>query len=161
VSTEGYTIEPAPLDSIVSIWRDRWGIPVMSLERSYAPSDVEGLALRGPGGALVGLVTWAQEGEAAELVTLDALMSNLGFGSRLLREAEQQLCAQGARRLWMITSNDNLKAFSFYVRRGFRLVRVHLDAMDRVRRQKPDTPDVSIDGVPLRDLWELEKPLQA
>lgn len=161
MSDEIYTLEEAPLDAIHSIWRDRWGSPIVSLERSYTPQDVEGLALRGSGGALVGLVTWAQQDDAAELVSLDALMSNLGFGSRLLREVERRLAARGVARLWLITTNDNLRSLSFFGKRGFRLVRLHLDAMERVRRLKPDIPEVSIDGLPIRDVWELEKPLAA
>lgn len=40
----------------------------------------------------------------------------------------------------LVTTNDNPRALSFYVRRDYRLVRVHLDAMHRVLRAKPQVP---------------------
>jgi hypothetical protein len=52
------------------------------------------------------------------------------------------------------------RALSFYLRRGYRLVRVHLDAMDRVRRAKPQAPLTGNHRIPLRDMWELERGLK-
>ena len=37
----------------------------------------------------------------------------------------------GCRRLWLITTNDNLRALGFYQRRGLTLVAVHAGALDR------------------------------
>ena len=59
----------------------------------------------------------------------------------------------------VVTTNDNARALAFYIAHGFRLVRLHLDAMDRVRRAKPQVPATGRDGVPLRDMWELRKEL--
>ncbi len=39
------------------------------------------------------------------------------------------------------------------------LVRLHLDAMDGVRRAKPQVPLIGDDGIPLRDMWKLEREL--
>ena len=63
------------------------------------------------------------------------------------------------RTLRVVTTNDNPRALSFYLRRGYRLLRLHLDAMDRVRALKPRVPLTGIDGSPLRDMWEMEKEL--
>ena len=63
----------------------------------------------------------------------------------------------GARRLWLITTNDNVDALRFYQRRGFRLVRVHAGAVDRSRAAlKPGIPEAGDHGIPLRDELELE-----
>ncbi len=45
------------------------------------------------------------------------------------------------------------------MRRGYRLVRLHLDAMDRVRQAKPQVRLIGDEGIPLRDMWELEREL--
>ncbi len=45
------------------------------------------------------------------------------------------------------------------MRRGYRLVCLHLDVMDRVRRAKPQVPVIGDDGLPLRDMWVLEREL--
>lgn len=126
--------------------------------REYLPADVEGLVWR-EAGAVLGLVTWALEGERAEIVSLDALQPGRRIGGRLMEAAEAELRRRGVRTLRVITTNDNPRALSFYVRRGYRLVRLHPDAMERVRRIKPNVPLTGRDGVPLRDMWELEKEL--
>ena len=43
--------------------------------------------------------------------------------------------------------------------RRYRLVRLHLDAMDRVRQAKPQVPLTGNHGIALRDMWELEREL--
>ena len=70
-------------------------------------------------------------------------------------------CAAGCRRLWLITTNDNLAALRFYQRRGFELVAVHRRAVAAARRLKPEIPLVGAHGIPIRDEIELEMALQA
>lgn len=151
-------ILPASTELIESIWR-RWGLPIVSTERTYLPGDVAGLYLEGGADGLCGLVTWAVQESMAEVVSLDAFEPGRGFGARLLGAAEAILKSSGVERVFLITTNDNLDALRFYLRQGYRLVRIHPDAMDRVRKIKPSVPENGKGGVPLRDMWELEKPL--
>ena len=65
----------------------------------------------------------------------------------------------GVRRVWLVTTNDNFRAATLYARRGYRLIRVHLNGMDAVRRVKPGVPDTGFGGLPIRDIWEFEKSL--
>jgi len=76
-----------------------------------------------------------------------------------MEAAEAELRRRGVRTLRVVTTNDNPRALSFYVRRGYRLVRLHPDAMDRVRWLKPRVPLTGADGIPLRDMWELQREL--
>jgi ribosomal protein S18 acetylase RimI-like enzyme len=64
--------------------------------------------------------------------------------------------AQGAQRLWLITTNDNTHALGFYQRRGFILVGVHIDAIAESRRLKQEIPEFGSDGVPIRDEMEMQ-----
>jgi hypothetical protein len=73
--------------------------------------------------------------------------------------AEDELRKRGVKTAVLATTNDNARALNFYIKRGYRLVRVHFDAMDRVRALKPGVPMSGRDGVPLQDMWELEKEL--
>ncbi len=152
-------LEPATTAIITRIWEEHWGLPIVSVRREYLPPDVEGLVWRGARGEPEGLVTWAIEGERAEIVSLNAFGQGRRIGWRLMGAAEAGLARRGVRRLTVVTTNDNPRALAFYVRRGYRLVRLHLDAMDRVRAVKPQVPAVGNDGIPLRDMWELEKEL--
>jgi DNA-3-methyladenine glycosylase I len=107
-------------------------------------------------GEPVGLATYRAEGEACELVSLDSLEENTGVGTALLEAVRRRAENLRCRRLWLVTTNDNLRALGFYQRRDFVLVAVHRNAMDAVRRLKPTVPAVGLNGIPLRDELELE-----
>ena len=62
----------------------------------------------------------------------------------------------GARRLWLITTNHNTVALRFYQRLGFDLIALHRDGVTRARAElKPEIP-LEVDGIPLRHELELE-----
>ncbi len=138
--------------------RDSWGLPVVSPARQYMPEDIDGgLVWLDGAGEPRGLIAWAIDGTQAEIVTMDAFIQGAHIGGRLLDAAEADLAANGVHTITIATTNDNLRALAFYARRGYRLIRLHLDAMDRVRAMKPGVPATGNDGIPLRDMWELEK----
>ena len=85
----------------------------------------------------VGMATFALADRACELVTLDAFERGRGVGSALLAAVVAAARGDGASRLWLITTNDNLDALRFYQRRGFRLGAVNRGAVDAARRLKP------------------------
>ncbi len=107
-------------------------------------------------GVFVGLATYRLDSDACELVTLDATEPRLGVGSALLTNVAERAWAHGARRLWLVTSNDNLDALRFYQRRGLRIVAVHRGAVDHARRLKPSIPHHGEYGIPIHDELELE-----
>jgi ribosomal protein S18 acetylase RimI-like enzyme len=106
---------------------------------------------------IVGLATFhfADDGEC-ELVTLDALRQQRGIGSALLTSVAEEAARRGCRRLWLITTNDNLDAIRFYQRRGMRLITVHPGAVDEARRIKPSIPLIGNHGIPIHDELEFE-----
>jgi ribosomal protein S18 acetylase RimI-like enzyme len=107
-------------------------------------------------GERVGVLTYRVEGDECEIVTLNSLSEGKGVGSALIDAASSVAHRAGCRRLWLITTNDNVSVLRFYQKRGFVLVAIHRNAMDEVRRLKPGTPLVGLDGIPLRDEIELE-----
>jgi DNA-3-methyladenine glycosylase I len=74
----------------------------------------------------------------------------------LLAAIRQLAQTNGCRRLWLITTNDNLPALRFYQKRGFHLVAVYPDAVTEARRLKPEIPVLGLEDIPLRDELELE-----
>jgi GNAT superfamily N-acetyltransferase len=150
-----------PLDAaeVEREWESSWGNPVVSVDREYTPADVVGRAWVSDEGEVRGIVTWSADGDRAEIVTVEARAPGQHIGGRLIDGAEAQLKDLGVRRVRVVTTNDNLRAQAFYARRGYRLLRVHLDAMDRVRARKPAVPLHGTDGIPLRDMLEFEKEL--
>ena len=150
-------LRSATQDEVESVWDDRWYGLVVGLDTVYTPADVEGLALVDHHDEPVGLVTFHVEGPAGQIVTLDTIMRGRGFGGRLLEAAENTFHKRGLGRAWALMTNDNLRAAGLYLSRGYRLVRIHLDAIDRVREHKPRLPETGYEGIPIRDLWEFEK----
>lgn len=157
---EGRT-EPVDQEYIRRYWAEHWGLPIVSIGRTYEPEDVSGLAWRDEWGEPQGLITWAADGERAEIVSLDAFQQGRHIGGRLLNAAEAELRRRKVRHVTIVTTNDNLRALALYVRRGYRIVRIDLDGMDRVRRLKPGVPRLGYDNIPLRDMILLEKDLSA
>jgi GNAT superfamily N-acetyltransferase len=137
----------------------RWGSSRIVVHGNlYVPSTLPGLvALRGD--EKVGLLTYHLDGDACEIVTLDSVLPGQGVGSALLEAVKQVARDAGCRRLWLVTTNDNLDALRFYQKRGFVLAALHPDAVEQARRLKPEIPLVGEDGIPLRDEIELEMSL--
>jgi ribosomal protein S18 acetylase RimI-like enzyme len=107
-------------------------------------------------GEVVGLLTYAVDGDAMEVVTVDALERRVRVGSELLAAAVAAARARGLRRVRLVTTNDNLDALRFYQRRGMRISNVHRGAVDRARALKPSIPTVGEHGIEVHDEIELE-----
>ncbi len=120
------------------------------------PFALDGLVAERDGQPL-GLAT-VQESETAglEVVTLHADPRGAGAGTALVEVARQVAAASGHHRLWLVTTNDNLPAIHFYLRRGFHVARVHEWAVNADRALKPEIPAVNPEnGLPIRDLVEF------
>ena len=125
----------------------------------FYPHELPGFIAAWDGDA-VGLVTYHIDDNGCEIVTIDSTRPNSGVGTALIDAVREVAERAGCRRLWLLTTNDNLRALGFYQKRGFSLVRVHVGAADRARRLKPSIPLVGFRGIPVRDDIELEMVLR-
>lgn len=98
------------------------------------------------------------EGEQMEVVALESFEQWQGAGSALLDAARLEARRAGCRRLWLITTNDNLDAIRFYQRRGWEWVGFHRDAVTEGRKLKPEIDEVGAYGIPIRHEIEFEAP---
>lgn len=108
------------------------------------------------GDELIGLLTYNIAGDACEITMMNSLREGIGIGSALIDAIRDVAVDARCKRLWLITTNDNLHALGFYQKRGFTLAAVHPDALARSRELKPQIPMVGMNGIPLRDEIELE-----
>ena len=74
----------------------------------------------------------------------------------LLAEARRIAAAQGCRRAWLVTTNDNAPAIAFYLAVGLRLVALHRGAVRDSRAMKPGIPLRGVNDVPIEDELEFE-----
>lgn len=135
---------------------DRWSAPtVVGHGRVYRVAELPGFVALEEDSPL-GVITFTIEDDACEVVTIDSLHEGVGIGSALLRAVVDEAREAGCRRVWLITTNDNLPMLRFAQKRGFTLVAVHANALEKSRALKPEIPLVGIEGIPIRDELELE-----
>lgn len=108
----------------------------------------------------LGLLTYNIAEDAVEIISLNSMEENKGIGTALV-DALINAAREGGKvkRIWLITTNDNLPALRFFQQRGFELVAVHRDSIQQARRQKPQIPITGLYGIPIRDEIELEMKL--
>jgi ribosomal protein S18 acetylase RimI-like enzyme len=106
-------------------------------------------------GEPVGIVAYERDGDDVEVVYIEVTDKHRGVGTRLVDAVEART---EARRLWLVTTNDNLDALRFYQRRGFRIAEVRPGAVDKARKTlKPSIAEVGDFGIPIRDEIVLER----
>ena len=141
---------------IRDLLRDHWGSPMIVSRGRVQHADRLPGVIALEDGIRVGLLTYAIEGRQCQIVSLDAVFARKGIGTALLEAVRRRAAAAECRRLWLVTTNDNLPAIRFYEQRDFRRVAVHVDAVRQSRKLKPDIPEIGVGGVPIRDEIEYE-----
>ena len=160
-SIESLPLQVRPLTIEDNAWVQQaimkhWGDTIIVAHgKIYHPQTLPGFVAILKGNR-VGLLTYALEEEQCEIVTLDSTKPGIGIGTLLINAVAQAARASGCRRLWLITTNDNLHALHFYQKRGFRLVTIHRNAVDVARQLKPRIPLIGNDQIALHDEIELE-----
>lgn len=149
-----------PVDSDDGDWiaqfiTERWGAEFIAAHYEvYHCRDLPGFVAT-EGEKKVGLLTYQIVGDDCEIVSLDSLRSCVGIGTGLIEAVNAAAAKSGCKRLWLVTTNDNMNALRFYQKRGFVLVKINRNAIEFARNLKP-VPLVGADGIPLRDEIELE-----
>jgi GNAT superfamily N-acetyltransferase len=150
-----------PLNIADRVWvsqfiLEHWGSnKVVSRGVIYYPQDLPGFVALYEG-EKVGLVTYNIISASCEIVTINSNRSSSGVGTALIEAVRNIAITSGCKRLWLITTNDNLNALRFYQKRGFVLVAIHRNALELSRKLKPEISLIGDHGIPLRDEIELE-----
>ncbi|MEW6086103.1 MAG: GNAT family N-acetyltransferase [Chloroflexota bacterium] len=137
-------------------WNEHWsGEFIVTRGNIHQPEDVVGFVVE-DGDFWAGLVTFRIANDECEVISLDGLRDGEGIGTMLLRKVIEEACSRKCRRVFLITTNDNLYALGFYQRRDFELVAIHRNALEETRKLKPTIPIIGQNHIPLRDEIELE-----
>jgi ribosomal protein S18 acetylase RimI-like enzyme len=109
-------------------------------------------------GDIAGVLAYAVRGDECEVVSLHAVDPGHGTGRALMDAVLEVAVAEGCRRLWLVTTNDNTRALRFYQRWGMDVSALHHGAVDAARRDlKPSIPVRGRDDIPMRHEIELER----
>jgi ribosomal protein S18 acetylase RimI-like enzyme len=139
-----------------ALMREAWGTMVVA--RRGEAVDVTGLAgfVARLDGADVGLALVAAREDEYEVVAISTQVEGRGVGRALLETCIQEARARGCRRLWLSTTNNNVRALAFYQRNGLDLCAFRRDGVAESRKVKPSIPLVDPTGCPIAHELELE-----
>ena len=151
-------LTPEDLPRLHQFWQEQWaGAEIIVHGDVFRPEQVDGFVNED----WSGLVTFVIGPTGCEIISLDSLKEGGGTGTTLLDAVADEASRRGCVRLFLSTTNDNLRALGFYQRRGFELVRVRRGAVTEARTLKPGIPLVGDNEIPIRDEIELELRLPA
>jgi len=144
------------LPRLRQFWVEHWGGEEMIARGNiYRPEQLDGFVIE-DGKEWIGLLTFFVTDNECEITSLDSLREGQGIGTKLMETVVDEARKQGWKRVFLITTNDNMHALHFYQKRGFELVAVHRGAVNESRKLKPSIPLTGFDDIPLRDEIELE-----
>lgn len=138
---------------------EQWGSDQIVVHGSiFRASELPGV-IATQSAETVGLVTYHILGDQCEIISLNSLHEAIGIGSALIKAIQQIAQAAGCKRLFLVTTNDNLHALRFYQRHGFTLAALRANAVSEARKIKPEIPLIGDNAIPIRDEIELEMQL--
>ena len=105
---------------------------------------------------IAGVLTFKKSNNEIEMISLDSLKENAGIGTALLNTIIDFAKYNSIKRLWLITTNDNLNALRFYQKRNWTITAIHKDAILASRKIKSTIPLTGYYDIPLRHEIELE-----
>lgn len=138
-----------------------WGSEkIVAHRKVFYPHNLPGfVAYRGK--KVLGLVTYNIKDNKLEIVTMNAVVQGKGIGTALLKAIERTTHKLKYKKIWLITTNDNVDALRFYQQRGFNIVAIYRNALKFSRKLKPEIPLIGNYGIPLRDEIELENSVES
>ena len=108
---------------------------------------------------LLGVAYYRLSGILALLGAIIVLDQHRGVGSALFDFVVEDAQAKKFKRLRAITTNDNFVAMEFYQKRGLRFMSMFPGGVAAFRAFKPGLIEVGMNGIPCRDVIELEMDL--
>jgi ribosomal protein S18 acetylase RimI-like enzyme len=154
-------VNPSDKEWLLGHVIEQWGSEIVIAHGvTYRPVDLAGFVAVLEA-ERVGLITYHIVGGDCEIVSLDSLRPSMGIGTKLIEAVKEVAYEAECKRVWLITTNDNVHALGFYQKRGFVLVALHRNAVDVSRKLKPEIPKIGAEGIPIRDEIELELILES
>ena len=157
--TRNFLIRPIAEEDkkwIVPLLEEHWGSVVFVTHgRLFNATENKGFAAfrdEKP----VGLITYHIADNECEITTLNSLVEKEGIGVALVEAVRDIAEKADCRRVWLITTNDNVNALRFYQKIGMTIAAVYPNSIKQLRLLKPEITETGNDGIPIRDEIELE-----
>ena len=154
------TREATPGDqrSVLELFRRDFGRTSIATFGEVVPLESTAAIVADMQGEISGALAWRPRENALQIVALatDPMWQRSGVGGYLVAEAEVVARRNGADRIVLATTNDNLPALYFYQRRGYRITEVVRDAW---RDHAELVIAAGFGDIPVLDELRLEKKL--
>ena len=139
---------------------NHWGSAEMVVSSGvYNCSELDGFIYVNEQDEITGLITYIIRNNECEIISLDSTEEGKGIGSELVRVVENLAKQNDCEIISLLTTNDNLHALKFYQKRGYRIVEIIPNAVQKARAIKPSIPLIGHDDIPLHDELKLRKVL--
>jgi N-acetylglutamate synthase-like GNAT family acetyltransferase len=149
-------IEPKDRQAVITFLMEQWCATQMILRGERVDLSNAPGWIAWEDGMLIGLVTIRQTSSECEILSMNSLRENIGVGTALINCVLEAARKEGAGKVILITTNDNIHAIRFYQKRGFDMVRINRNALDISRKLKPAIPLAGLYGIPLKHEIEFE-----
>lgn len=151
------SINRANRHAVNEILLDAWGeLKMYTKEKVHLLDKLSGyVAIENS--QIKGVITYHIDNHFYEIVSLNSFEPNRGIGSMLLQKAIETAHQNQCYKIWLVTTNDNLDALSFYQKRKFDLIDVYNNAITQLRRKKPSIPTIGNHGIPIKHEIEMAR----
>jgi GNAT superfamily N-acetyltransferase len=132
----------------------RWGSDILVTRGiAYRANDLDGVLVY-ENSKIIGLGLYKIKNDC-EIILLETFIQNKGIGTRIIERIKEIAKTKFCKRIWLITSNENINAIKFYQKRGLHISNIYLNAMEEARKLKPEIPKFS-NRIEIRDEIEFE-----
>ncbi len=118
-------------EQIKPIIKNSWGSEkIISCGKIHYLDKLPGLiALKGS--KIVGFLIYRIENKECEIMALNSLIEKIGIGTLLLKKLEKVIKSLEYETMRVATTNDNTTALQFYQKKGFKINRININAMEK------------------------------
>lgn len=135
--------------------REWGGLPLVIREKKYYPTSLDGIIAENEHG-IAGFLFYEVRDQDCEIIVFEVFDKFKRIGTQILNKLKEIATNKKCRRLYLMTTNDNLDALRFYQKRGFHICDIHLDSVKHSRKIKPTIGMTGDHGIPVRDEIDLE-----
>jgi N-acetylglutamate synthase-like GNAT family acetyltransferase len=117
-----------------------WGSDIIvSRGKIHRTEDLDGVLVY-ENQKIIGLGLYYIKNNECEIVLLETFIENKGIGTQIIERIKIIAQENNCKRIWVITTNNNINAIKFYQKRGFHFTNIYINAMDESRKIKPEIP---------------------
>lgn len=159
MNSDNFKINSATSNELIFLenhMKKNWGgLPLVIRGKKYDPLTLPSLIASNSKGIL-GFLFYEIQDYHCEIIVFEIFKKFSGIGSIMLSHFKNEMAKLQCKRIFLMTTNDNLDALRFYQKRGFSICNIHIDSVKESRKIKPTIGLIGDYGIPVRDEIDLE-----